>query len=71
MSRVSLHRNSETECEVEVLDTVRGKRVFVISSLCPPEINDNIVELYLICSALKRAGAGKITCVIPYFAYSR
>ncbi|KAL4493079.1 hypothetical protein ABPG72_003164 [Tetrahymena utriculariae] len=71
LSRISIHKNPESETEIEILDSVRGKRVFVIQSMCQPNINDNIMELYLMCSALKRSGAAKVTCIVPYFAYSR
>jgi ribose-phosphate pyrophosphokinase len=49
---------------------MRGEDVFVIQSLCPP-INENIMELLLILDAIKRASAGRITAVIPYYAYAR
>jgi ribose-phosphate pyrophosphokinase len=49
---------------------MRGEDVFVIQSLCPP-INESIMELLLILDAIKRASAGRITAVIPYYAYAR
>jgi len=49
---------------------VRGTDAFVIQSTCPP-VNDNIMKLLLIIDALKRASAGRITAVIPYYGYAR
>ncbi|EGR33435.1 phosphoribosylpyrophosphate synthetase, putative, partial [Ichthyophthirius multifiliis] len=70
LGRFSIHKNPETELQMELLDSVRGKRVYIIQSMCQP-IHDNIMELFLMCSTLKRSGASKVTCIIPYFAYSR
>lgn len=39
--------------------------------MSPPKVSDNIVELLLMISAMKRSGASKVICVIPYFAYQR
>ena len=56
---------------VEIQDNVQGQTVYLIQSMSPPRVNDNIMELLLLISAMKRAGALKVICVIPYFAYSR
>ncbi len=58
------------EVRVEILESVRGKHVFVIQPTCPP-VNDSLMELLLMIDALKRSSAGTITAVIPYFGYSK
>jgi ribose-phosphate pyrophosphokinase len=61
---------SDGETAVSIGEVVRGVDVFVIQSTCPP-VNDNLVELLVMIDALKRASAGRITAVIPYFGYGR
>lgn len=58
------------EIDISVLDNVRNQHVFIIQSLSPP-INDNLTELFLLISCLKRASAKRVTCVIPYLSYMR
>lgn len=61
---------SDGECSVHIGETVRGCDVFVIQSTSNP-VNDNLMELLVMIDALKRASAGRITAVIPYFGYAR
>ncbi len=61
---------SDSEIMVQINENVRGSDVFVIQSTCMP-VNENIMELLLIIDALKRASAGRITAVIPYYGYGR
>ena len=61
---------SDGELRVEIGDSVRGQDVFVIQSTCAPA-NKSLMELCLVLDALKRASAGCITAVIPYFGYAR
>jgi len=61
---------SDGEILVNIREVVRGSDVFIIQSTCPP-VNDNLVELLIMIDALKRASAGRITAVIPYFGYAR
>ncbi len=63
-------RFSDGEIRVQINETVRGADVFVIQSLTNPS-NQHIMELLLILDALKRSSAGRITAVIPYYAYAR
>jgi len=67
-AKVSLF--SDSEISVEIHESVRGMRVFVIQSTCPP-VNDNLMELLVVIDALKRASAEEITVVIPYYGYGR
>lgn len=61
---------SDGEISVEINDNVRGRDVFVIQSTCAPT-NKNLMELVLMIDALRRASAGRITAVVPYFGYAR
>lgn len=61
---------SDGEIRVELNDNVRGRDVFVLQPTCNPT-NDNIMELLVIIDALRRASAGRITAVVPYFGYAR
>ena len=61
---------SDGENFVSIYETVRGSDVFVIQSTCGP-VNDNLMELLIMIDALKRASAGRITAVMPYFGYAR
>jgi ribose-phosphate pyrophosphokinase len=63
-------RFSDGEIRVEIDESVRGADVYVIQSTCAP-VNDNLMELLIMLDALKRASAGSISAVIPYFGYAR
>ncbi|MFT8312796.1 MAG: ribose-phosphate pyrophosphokinase [Clostridium sp.] len=67
-SKVSKFSNGETY--VDINETVRGADVFVVQTLCEP-VNDSLMELLIMLDALKRASAGRITAVIPHYAYAR
>lgn len=61
---------SNGEISVDINETVRGIDVYVVQTLCEP-VNDSIMELLIMIDALKRASAGRITAVIPHYAYAR
>jgi len=61
---------SDGEISVSMFETVRGADVFIIQSSCRP-VNDNLMELLIMVDACKRASAGRITAVVPYFGYAR
>ena len=61
---------SDGESAINIGEVVRGSDVFVIQSTCTP-VNDNLIELLIIIDALRRASAGRITAVMPYFGYAR
>ena len=61
---------SDGETAVNIGEVVRGSDVFIIQSTCQP-VNDNLMELLVMIDAIKRASAGRITAVIPYFGYAR
>jgi ribose-phosphate pyrophosphokinase len=70
LGSVFVGRFSEGEIRVKIDDNVRGKDVFVVQPTCPP-VNENMMELLVMIDALKRASAGRITAVIPYYGYAR
>lgn len=61
---------ADGECSVSVYEPVRGADVFLVQSTCGP-VNDNLMELLVMIDAMRRASAGRITAVIPYFGYAR
>jgi ribose-phosphate pyrophosphokinase len=61
---------SDGEIQIELLENVRGKDVFIIQPTSAPA-NDHLMELLILADAARRASAGRITAVIPYFGYSR
>lgn len=63
-------RFSEGEVRIKIDDNVRGKDVFIVQPTCPP-VNESLMELLIIIDALKRASAGRITAVLPYYGYAR
>ena len=61
---------ADGECSISVHEPVRGADVFIVQSTCKP-VNDNLMELLVMIDAMRRASAGRITAVIPYFGYAR
>ena len=61
---------SDGEISVSIYETVRGRDCFIIQSTCPPA-NENLMELLIMIDAMKRASAGRINAVIPYYGYAR
>lgn len=61
---------SDGEISVHLAETVRGRDLFIVQSTCYP-VNDHLMELLIMIDAAKRASAGRITAVIPYFGYAR
>lgn len=70
LGRVNVTRFSDGEVQVELMENVRGRDVFIVQSTCPPT-NDSLMELLIMADACRRASAGRITAVIPYFGYAR
>ncbi|OCG44298.1 ribose-phosphate pyrophosphokinase [Gilliamella sp. Choc5-1] len=67
---IVVSRFSDGEVNVQINENVRGEDVFIIQSTCAPT-NDNLMELLVMIDAMRRASAGRITAVIPYFGYAR
>lgn len=70
LGNASVGRFSDGEIAIEIAENVRGQDVFVLQSTCAPT-NDNLMELIVMCDALRRASASRITAVVPYFGYAR
>ncbi len=70
LTACDVRRYSDGELSVEVMENVRGHDVFVVQSTSSPG-NDHLMELLIILDALRRASAGRITAVLPYFGYAR
>ena len=68
--RAQVGRFSDGEINVEIADNVRGRDVFLVQPTCSPS-NDHLMELLIMGDACKRASAGRITAVIPYYGYAR
>ena len=65
-----LRRFPDGEIDVKIEDSMRGHDVFVIQPTCQP-VNENLMELFILLDALRRASAGRVTAVIPYYGYAR
>jgi ribose-phosphate pyrophosphokinase len=70
LGKAMVSRFSDGETRVEILENVRGHDIFIIQPTCNPT-NDHVMELLIMADALRRASAGRITAVIPYFGYAR
>jgi ribose-phosphate pyrophosphokinase len=70
LGRAYVGRFSDGEVNVELMENVRGRDVFIVQPTCPPS-NDNLMELLLMTDACRRASAKRITAVVPYFGYAR
>ncbi|MDY5441510.1 MAG: ribose-phosphate pyrophosphokinase [Candidatus Enteromonas sp.] len=70
LGETNIHRFPSGEVIVEPIDTVRGKKIFIIQSTCPP-VNDNLMETLIFIDALRRSSAKEINLVCPYFGYAR
>ena len=70
LSAAEVGKFSDGEISITLPKTVRGKDVFIIQSTSTP-VNDNLMELLIMIDACKRASAGRITAVMPYFGYAR
>ena len=70
LGKADVKHFADGEASVSLEETVRGSDVFLIQSTCKP-VNDNLMELLIMIDACRRASAGRITAVIPYFGYAR
>ncbi len=68
--KTRVERFNDGEIFVEVFENVRGEDMFIIQSTSNPA-NDNLMELMIMCDALRRSSAHRITAVMPYFGYAR
>jgi ribose-phosphate pyrophosphokinase len=70
VGRASIGRFSDGETNVEIMENVRGRDVFIVQPTSPPG-NDHLMELLMMTDACRRASSGRITAVVPYFGYAR
>lgn len=70
LGKIQVGRFSDGEISVQIQENVRGADVFIIQSTCAPT-NTNLMELIVMIDAFRRASAGRITAVVPYFGYAR
>ena len=70
LGEIEVSKFSDGETSVHLGETVRGRDLFIIQSTSAP-VNDNLMELLIMIDAAKRASAGRITAVMPYFGYAR
>ncbi len=70
LSDAEVSKFSDGEISITLPQTVRGRDVFIVQSTSSP-VNDNLMELLIMIDACKRASAGRITAVVPYFGYAR
>jgi ribose-phosphate pyrophosphokinase len=70
LGRAYVGRFSDGEVNVELMENVRGRDVFILQPTCPPA-NDNLMELLVMVDACRRASAARITAVVPYMGYAR
>ncbi len=70
LGEVEVSKFSDGETSVHIAETVRGRDLFIIQSTSAP-VNDNLMELLIMIDAAKRASAGRVTAVMPYFGYAR
>jgi len=70
LGRAFVGRFSDGEVNLELMENVRGRDVFIVQPTCPP-VNDNLMELLIMADACRRASAASITAVVPYMGYSR
>lgn len=68
VGRLKLGRFADGEVQCQIGESVRGKDVYLVQSLCNP-VNENILELLLMASTMRRASAKRVTVVVPYYAY--
>ena len=70
LGKSTVSKFSDGEINVSVWESVRGRDTYIIQSTCDP-VNDNLMELLIMIDAMKRASAGRINAVIPYYGYAR
>ena len=72
MCEVDLKKFADGEKSVQIkkIEEIKGRDVYIIQSTSNP-VNENLVELFFMVSACKRAGARNVTCAIPYYGYAR
>ena len=74
LGKASIGRFNDGEIKIQIKESVRNKQVYIIQPICSTieqSVNDSLVELFLLIRTMKRASAGEITVVMPYYGYAR
>merc|ERR1719228_96493 len=71
LGKIMIKEFADGEIGIQVLENVRGKDIYIVQPTCPPGVNDNLMELILLISTMRRASARTITAVLPYYGYAR
>lgn len=70
LGKAKVGKFSDGEVAIELQENVRGKDIFIVQPTCAPT-NDSLMEVLVMSDALRRASAGRVTAVVPYFGYAR
>ena len=70
LGKATVTKFSDGEISVNLWESVRGIDVYIVQPTCNP-VNDNLMELLIMIDAMKRASAGRINAVLPYYGYAR
>ena len=70
LGKSEVKKFSDGEISVNLMETVRGVDTYIVQPTCDP-VNDNLMEILIMIDAMKRASAGRINAVIPYYGYAR
>lgn len=70
LGKATVNKFSDGEISVNIWESVRGDDIYIIQSTCNP-VNDNLMELLIMIDAMKRASAGRINAILPYYGYAR
>jgi len=71
LSDIRIGNHYDGEIDPEILENVRGRKVFFIQPTCPPRVNEYFMELFIVADTFKRASCGEFNAVVPYLGYSR
>lgn len=71
IAKANIGRFSDGEIMVKIDENIRGKHIYLIQSVCPPNPSESLMELLTVIDACKRASAAKIIAVIPYYGFAR
>lgn len=71
LGKVQIKKFADGEVYVQIQESIRGCDVFLVQPTCPPNVNNNLMELLVMIDAARRASCRSITCVIPYYGYAR
>jgi ribose-phosphate pyrophosphokinase len=71
LGRIEIQDFADGEVCVQIKENVRGRPIFFVQPICPPNINLGLVELLVAIDAFRRSSASEVTAVIPYFGYAR